>query len=742
VTDASNATRAVAPRIEFDPRHAAGIIAPSCAVSERQASGAIELLLDGKAMPFIARYRKERTGGLDEVQLRAVEDALTAHRALVDRKNVVLATIAGQGKLDAPLERRIRELDDRRQLEDLYLPYRPKRKTRASVARERGLGRLAAIIGRQKPLEEPIDRLLERYVDAAKDVPDRTAALAGACDILAEQWAERADIRAWLRAEVGRGVIRSAKKRGAVDADGRFASYLDFREPIRRLAGHRFLAMRRGVDCGVLRIGIEVDRERAVGALQRRLLPQPRFELHGRLREAVEDCFGRLLFPSIEGEVLAEIGARADEEAIAVFASNLGDLLLQAPAGARVVAGIDPGFRTGCKVAVVDGTGRLLDKTTIYPTPPRSDTVGAGETLQRMVERHGVDLVAIGNGTASRETAAFAAGAMREVERAPDRVMVSEAGASVYSASELAGVELSDLDVSERGAVSIARRLQDPLAELVKIEPRSIGVGQYQHDVDQKELERALGRVVESCVNRVGVDLNTASPVLLCHVAGIGPRLAEAIVQHRDRHGRFAARADLSAVPRFGAKAFEQSAGFLRVRDGSQPLDASAVHPESYSVVEAMARSLGLTAAQLIGDAQAVARIDPDTFVDDETGRPTIDDILRELEKPGRDPRRAFEVASFREGVEELADLRPGMQLEGVVTNVTKFGAFVDVGVHQDGLVHVSELDNRWVGDPSEVVTVGQIVQVEVLDVDVARRRIGLSRKRAMSGPSGRKESR
>jgi uncharacterized protein len=491
--------------------------------------------------------------------------------------------------------------------------------------------------------------------------------------------------------------------------------------------------MQRGEAEGVLKVGVEVDEQRALTVLLPRLAPNPRLLFYRRLKEAVADCYSRLSFPSVESAVLAEKKEQADDEAIAVFAKNLRELLLAPPAGARVVLGIDPGFRTGCKVAVVDATGKFLEHATVYPTPPHNKTQEAAKTLLDLVRRHRVDLIAIGNGTASRETDAFVAETLRACEAKVVKVLVNEAGASVYSASEVARQEYPDLDVTVRGAISIAHRLQDPLAELVKIDPKSIGVGQYQHDVHQTLLRKALDREVQSCVNQVGVDVNTASASLLSYVAGLGPKLAESICKRRDEHGPFTSRQGLLKVPRLGAKAFQQCAGFLRVRDGKEPLDSSAVHPESYYIVEKMAQSLSVHARELLANAPRLRQLDPAQFVDEKTGLPTVRDILAELEKPGRDPRREFRVAKFVEGVNEISDLKPGMRLEGVVTNVTHFGAFVDVGVHQDGLIHISELDRKFVSDPTQILAVGDIVQVKVLQVDPQRSRIALSRKQAMN---------
>lgn len=716
----------------FDSQAALADIAGACQVPPAQVAPTLELLTAGNTIPFIARYRKERTGGLDEVALRAIEDALVYFKDLHERKDTVLRTIAEQGKLDDTLRRQILDCKDKKVLEEIYLPYKPKRRTRATIARERGLGPLAELLARQQNPRGSRAETLRPFIDPAKDVPDESAALAGACDILAEQWADDPAQRAWLGEQVQRGTLSSQVKRDWKDKPSKFEMYYDHREPLARAPSHRFLAMLRGESEGVLRVGVEVEREPTVQRLTGRLVKNPSFVFRNELVGAVADCYDRLLFPAVESAALGELKERAEEEAIQVFSQNLRELLLAPPAGPRAVLAIDPGFRTGCKVAVVDATGKFLANTTIYPTPPANRKQDAACALWELIDRHGVELIAVGTGTASRETDAFLAEMLAGRAGCKlTKVAVNESGASIYSASELAAAEFPDLDLTVRGAISIARRLQDPLAELVKIDPKSIGVGQYQHDVNQAKLRRALDREVESCVNRVGVDVNTASASLLAYVAGIGPKLAQGILDHRNAHGPFASRKALLKVPRLGAKAFEQAAGFLRVRGGDQPLDNSAVHPESYYVVERMAAALGVPAGQLVGNKALVRRIDPRGYVDQKVGLPTVEDILDELEKPGRDPRREFRVATFAEGVHDLADLREGMVLEGVVTNVTRFGAFVDIGVHQDGLIHVSELANDFVRDPAEVVAVGDIVRVKVLQVDSERRRIGLSRKQA-----------
>ncbi|WP_164100688.1 Tex family protein [Candidatus Laterigemmans baculatus] len=718
----------------FDLQATAAEIAGGLQVDVAQVLATIELLDEGNTLPFIARYRKEATRGLDEIALRVIEDQLAKARELADRKATILSTIEAAGQLTPELRRQIQQCSVRAELEDLYLPFKPKRRSRATAARERGLQPLADLLLAQRPLRESKQfgqskqEVLRRFVDPEKEVPDEAAALAGACDIVAETWASEPATRSWMVEQVRRGQIVSRVKRGKNDPSSKFAMYFDHSERAARVASHRLLAMKRGEAEGILNVSFAVD-ESTLRQLQGRLLSNPQFEFAAEMRSTVEDCFNRLLLPGASSAVLDELSEAAEEEAIGVFAKNLRELLLAPPAGPNVTMGIDPGFRTGCKVAVVDGTGKVLAHTTIYPTPPRSDAAGAGKTLIELIQRYHVRMIAIGNGTASRETDAFVTALVREHALEVTKAIVSESGASIYSASELAVAEYPDLDVTVRGAISIAHRLQDPLAELVKLDPKSIGVGQYQHDVNQTRLRKSLEREVQSCVNAVGVDLNMASAPLLAQVAGIGPKLAERVVAFRDSEGRFGSRKQILKVPKFGQKAFRQAAGFLRVADGIQPLDNSAVHPESYHIVERMAKSLGIPAAQLIGNASAASKLNPSDFVDDSAGLPTIRDILAELAKPGRDPRREFKVASFTEGVSEIGDLQTGMILEGVVTNVTRFGAFVDVGVHQDGLVHISELADRYIQDPSEVVAVGDVFRVKVLEVDIPRRRIALSRK-------------
>ncbi|APZ91408.1 Tex family protein [Fuerstiella marisgermanici] len=714
----------------FDLSKIVAAIAAELNVSVEQVHSAVQLLEDGNTLPFIARYRKEATRGLDELQLRKIQDALAKAHELADRRKTILKTIEESGQLTPALKQQILDCDDKQRLEDIYLPFKPKRKTRASAAREKGLQPLADLLLAQRRLNEPVGQLLQRFVSADKGVTNADEALAGACDIVAEVWSEKPDLRQWMHERAARGRMTSTVKRGKKEAGGSFETYFDHNERIDRMPSHRFLAMKRGESEGVLRLAIELDEDYVLPRLQSRLIQNTNFEFADALQNTVVDCYKRLLQPAAESAMLQQLKAKADEEAIAVFASNVRELLLAAPAGPHVTIGIDPGFRTGCKVAVVDRTGRFLENATIFPTPPRSDTAGAASTLLSLIQKYDATMIAIGNGTASRETDAFVAGVLKDNDLQITKVVVSEAGASVYSASELAAKEFPDLDLTVRGAISIAHRLQDPLAELVKIDPKAVGVGQYQHDVNQNQLQRSLDREVESCVSSVGVDVNMASAPLLSYVPGIGPAVAKNIVKRRDESGAFRSRSELLKVPKLGAKAFEQCAGFLRIRDGKEPLDNSAVHPESYPVVADMARKLNVTASDLVGNATLVSQLQADQSLKDTLGQFTVKDLLTELARPGRDPRAEFKAVSFAEGVEEISDLAIGMKLEGVVTNVTHFGAFVDIGVHQDGLIHISQLADHFVKDPAQEVSVGDIVHVTVMEIDAPRKRISLSRKR------------
>ena len=692
-----------------------------------QVRAALELLLAGNTIPFVARYRKEATGELDEVQLRDVRDRHEYLAELDERRAAILKSIDEQGKLTPELRAAIDRAETKSALEDLYLPYKPKRRTRAIIAQERGLGPLAERLWSGRATDAELAAEAAGFVDADTGVETADDALAGARDIVAERIAEDASARAFVRDQVrARGVLESRAARGKENEVSKFQDYYDFSGPLKDMPSHRILAVRRGEGEGFLTARIVAPDEELTAYLRRKFADGHRAP--GQMGAAGEDAYRRLISPSVEVEVRMELKTRADEEAIAIFGRNLEALLLQPPAGSRTVLGVDPGFRTGCKLAVVGPTGALLETGVVYLHQEER----AKRDISRIVQQHGVELVAVGNGTASRETDRLAKDAVRDVpaDRRPAVVMVNESGASVYSASDLAREELPELDLTLRSAVSIARRLQDPLAELVKIDPKSIGVGQYQHDVSQTKLKRRLDETVESCVNRVGVELNTASPALLSYVAGIGPTVAQRIVQQRDASGPFRSRAELlKAVSGLGPKTFEQAAGFLRVRGGAHPLDASAVHPERYGLVERIAKDLSVDMTTLVGDEAAVSRIDLRRYVGEGVGLPTLEDIVAELRKPGRDPRDAFEAPAFRDDVQTVADLREGMILQGTVTNVVAFGAFVDVGVHQDGLVHVSHLSDRFVKDPNDAVRVGDRVTVRVMSVDVPRNRIALSMK-------------
>jgi uncharacterized protein len=695
----------------------------------------IELLNEGGTVPFIARYRKEATGNLDEVQIRDIEEKLAYFRDLVARRETILASILEQGKLTDDLKARIEATLDKSELEDLYLPYRPKRRTKATIARERGLEPLAAYLMAQEAGPQPLAELAAGFVNAEKEVNSVDEALEGARHIVAEMLSEDADLRKALRQLMfDEGVIMSRKAMDAVDDQEKFKMYYEYREPVKTIPSHRMLAVRRGESESVLYFLIELALLRPLGVMRARVLRREG-DWTAQLELAIEDAWKRLLNPSIQGELRLELKKRSDTDAIQVFRENLHHLLLAPPAGPISILGIDPGLRTGCKVAVVDETGKFLANDVLYLHTSKGAADGAGKVLEKLLVEHNVRAIAIGNGTASRETDAFVRDFLRE--RRLDNIFsvtVSESGASIYSASDIARQEFPDLDLTVRGAISIARRLQDPLSELVKVDPKSIGVGQYQHDVDQRQLQQSLETVIESCVNRVGVDLNTSSWTLLRYVSGITERTALNIVSYRDEHGQFRSRTELNKVTGIGAKTFEQAAGFLRIRNGENPLDMTAVHPESYGVVEEIARSLDAPVGELIRRPELLAKVDAKQL---SAGTYTLKDILEELKKPGRDPRDKFVAPSFNETVREFADVQPEMVLEGVVTNVTKFGAFVDIGVHQDGLVHVSELSNRFIKDPSEAVKAGQIVKVKVLSADLKSKRIALSMK-ALMGPAQR----
>lgn len=710
-----------------------------------QVRAAVTLLDEGATVPFIARYRKEATGGLDDTQLRDLQEQLIYQRELEERRAAILTALSESGKLTEELERDIWGADTKQRLEDLYLPYKPKRRTRAQIAREAGLEPLAKLLW-EDPLRDP-ETEAEAFVNADKGVADVRAALDGARDILAEIFYENADMLEELREFLWKKAYLVSKvvpEKETDPAAAKYSDYFDYDEPIETVPSHRALAVFRGRQEGLLTVKVLLTEEEEalpVHPCQELIARAHGIKNLGRpadvwLASVVRWCWRVKCLASVEGDLLTRLRERAETEAIGVFGTNLKDLLLAAPAGHKGVIGLDPGIRTGVKVAVISDTGAVLDTTVIYPHEPRRDWEGSIQTLAQLARKYGSKLISIGNGTASRETDKLAGDLIaRHPELGLTKIVVSEAGASVYSASAAAAAELPDLDVSYRGAVSIARRLQNPLAELVKIDPKAIGVGQYQHDVNQLELARKLDAVVEDCVNAVGVDVNTASAALLVRVAGLSSLQAKSIVSWREKNGAFAARKALLDVPRLGPKTFEQAAGFLRIPDAADPLDASGVHPEAYPVVQRIVEKTGLSVNKLIGNHEVLSRLKASDYTDEQFGVPTVTDILKELEKPGRDPRPEFKTAKFQEGVHEIRDLVPGMTLEGVVSNVAAFGAFVDIGVHQDGLVHVSELSDRFVRDPREVVKVGDIVRVRVLDVDVARKRISLSmRSREKTG--------
>lgn len=704
----------------------AKMIGKALGLSERSVTNTLQLIDEGCTIPFISRYRKERTGNLDEVQITAISDAYDKLKEISKRKDTVVKTITEQGKMTDDLQRRIDACWDANELEDIYMPFKPKRRTKAQVAREQGLEPLSLILMMQR--ERNIEAAAQRFVK--EGVKDVAAAIKGAQDIVAEMVSEDERSRQQVRSSFRReAIITSKVVKAKADSEeaAKYSDYFDFSEPLRRCSSHRLLAMRRGENEGILRISISADDEVCLDKLKRQFV-------HGfgpcqaLVGEAVEDAYKRLLKPSIETEFANMSKEKADDEAIGVFAENLRQLLLSAPLGQKRVMGIDPGFRTGCKVVCLDAQGNLLHHEAIFPHPPVNKTSVAAHQVEQMVEKYNIEAIAIGNGTASRETTQF----VKQLQFGHDvkQFVVSEDGASVYSASKTARDEFPDEDVTVRGAVSIGRRLMDPLAELVKIDPKSIGVGQYQHDVDQSKLKKSLDQTVESCVNMVGVNLNTASQHLLTYVSGLGPTLAKNIVEYRKANGAFASRAQLKKVARLGPSAFEQCAGFLRIPGARNPLDNSAVHPESYHIVEQMAKDNHCTVAQLIGDAAKRKAVDIKKYVTDTVGMPTLTDIMAELEKPGRDPREQIEEFEFDKNVTSVDDLVAGMVLPGIVTNITNFGAFVDVGVHQDGLVHVSQLADRYVADPTQVVKLHQHVKVRVVEVDRKRNRISLSMKK------------
>lgn len=711
------------------------IIARELSIRSHQVAATIALLDEGATVPFISRYRKERTGSLDDLAVGTIRDRLQQLRDLDKRRGSILKSIDEQGKLTPELKDKIEKAETMAALEDLYLPYKPKRKTKASVAREKGLEPLADFLWKQGPGDVMSEAA--RFVNEEKGVGSELQAIHGARDIIAERINEDAEARNEVRKLFMReGVISSKVLKGKETAAAKYKDYFEWQESIAKIPSHRLLAIRRGEREMMLLVDIAPDEDEAVSRLERRFLKGNSASAE-HVQGAIKDAYKRLMKPSLETEVRLESKKKADEEAIQVFSENLKQLLLAAPLGQKAVMAVDPGYRTGCKVVCLDKQGKLLAFEAIFPNAPQRETMKAGETIKHLVDQFNIEAIAIGNGTASRETEQF----VRGLGLAANVLItvVSESGASVYSASEAARSEFPDQDVTVRGAVSIGRRLMDPLAELVKIDPKSIGVGQYQHDVDQSALKKSLDDVVMNCVNGVGVELNTASKELLTYVSGLGPQLAENIVQYRDENGPFEQREDLKKVPRLGDKAFEQAAGFLRIRNGNNVLDKSAVHPERYAIVQQMADDLKSNVSQLMNSAELRNKLNLEKYMNVEVGMPTLKDILEELEKPGRDPREAFEVFQFAEGITEITHLSVGMKLPGVVTNITKFGAFVDVGVHQDGLVHVSHLSDRYVSDPNKVVKLQQRVQVIVTEVDVPRMRISLSLK---TDPFGKEPTR
>ena len=707
------------------------LLAQELSLKPVQVKNALELLAEGATVPFIARYRKERTEEMNEIQLRDLSDRFSYLSELEERKSAILSAIAEQGKLTDELKVKITDCLQKNELEDLYLPYRPKRRTRATIAREKGLEPLAKFI---KSLNSPratpmsLDQEGAKYISEEKTVKTVEEALKGASDILAEEVSEKAQLRAYLRDYFMKaGVFISRIKDDYPEGSTKFEMYRDFQIGVKDIAPHNMLALLRGETEGVLNLELSFDEEVVKSYLESQEIHTKIPAVQDFYRGMLKDSFNRLIKVSLIGEVRSDRKTYADVESIKTFETNLRDLLLSPPAGMKPTLAIDPGFRTGCKVAVLDQTGKFLEYQAVFPHQAAEQRSQAARTIKNLIQKHNIELIAIGNGTAGRETDEFIFEVLKTMERKPIKVVVNESGASIYSASEVAIAEFPDLDITVRGAISIGRRLQDSLAELVKIDPKSIGVGQYQHDVDQKLLKKKLDETVESCVNYVGVDLNTASIELLAFVSGITPTVAKNIITYRNEHGAFKNRRLLLKVPKLGAKAFEQAAGFLRIRHSDNPLDNTAVHPESYSVVEAIAADLDVPLGQIAQAAQRFKSMALHKYVTDKVGEPTLRDIIRELEKPGRDPRAEFKYATFKEGIKEITDLKVGMELEGIVTNVANFGAFVDVGVHQDGLVHISQLADRFVDDPKQVVKVGQVVKVRVLEVNEKLKRISLS---------------
>jgi len=701
----------------------------------------VGLLNEGNTVPFIARYRKEATGSLDEVAIRAIEDRMTYFKELLERRETVLKTVDKQGKLSPELKARIVATWSKTELEDLYLPYKPKKRTKATDAKERGLEPLLDGLLADESGADPLMLAASYVKEDQEGLKTPSQCVEGAGHILAERLAEDVDVRTWLREEfyehgVLQATLRDERKDGQEAL--RFKSYWDFKEPIKKMPAHRILAVRRGEKEEILSVKLLVDRERLVTQLVFRVQVNPQSSYRKLLHEVCGDAFDRLLAPTLETDVRVEAKKKADVEAIKVFQTNLDHLLLAPPAGQMCTLGVDPGIRTGCKLAIINRLGQFMETATIYPLEPKRDFEGSRLVLEQLAKKYPLEAIAVGNGTGGRETESFIRQWLKDTDRqGVICISVSEAGASVYSASDVAREEFPEQDVTVRGAISIARRFQDPLAELVKVEPKSIGVGQYQHDVNQTALKKSLDEVVESCVNRVGVDLNSASYKLLAYVAGIGETLAKNIIHHRFEHGAFKKREQLMEVPRFGEKAFQQAAGFLRIRDGENPLDSSAVHPEAYPIVQRICQLVGKTLPELVGNEAVLGGLEPKLFVDERFGVETVTDIIAELRKPGRDPRQGFEAVQFMDGVHKPSDLEAGMELQGIVTNVTDFGAFVDVGVHQDGLVHLSEISHTYIKNPADALTVGQAVKVKVLNVDLQAKRISLSIKALHAAPAG-----
>ncbi|WP_013320388.1 Tex family protein [Gloeothece verrucosa] len=713
----------------------AQILATELSLRPQQVSNALELLAEGATIPFIARYRKEKTGSLDETQLRTISERYTYITELEDRKKVILEAIAAQNKLTDELKNKIESCLQKNELEDLYLPYKPKRRTRATIAKEQGLEPLAELIkSLNYPASKPVSLREEaaKYINEEKGIKTEEEALNGASDILAEEVSEKANLRAYLRDYLMKeGLFISRIKDEHPEGSTKYEMYRNFQAAVKKIAPHNILALFRGESEGILAVDLDFDEAFVQSYLESQEIKTKISEVREFYQKMLKDAFNRLIKSSLIREVRSDRKTWADLESIKTFEANLRNLLLSPPAGMKPTMAIDPGFRTGCKVAILSETGKFLDYQAIFPHTGDRGRSEAAITVKKLIEKYQIELIAIGNGTASRETDQFITEVLKSLDKKPVKVIVNESGASIYSASDTAREEFPDLDVTVRGAISIGRRLQDPLAELVKIDPKSIGVGQYQHDVEQKLLKKKLEETVESCVNYVGVDLNTASKQLLIFVSGITPSVANNIVEYRNKNGAFKNRKELLKVAKLGPKAFEQAAGFLRIRGGDNPLDNTAVHPESYKVVEAIAASLGVPLKKITEVSSRIQSLDLKQFVTDTIGIPTLKDVIQELEKPGRDPREQFQYASFKEGIMEISDLKEGMELEGIVTNVVNFGAFVDVGVHQDGLVHISQLADHFVSDPNQVVKVGQVVKVRVMEVNEKLKRIGLSMKAA-----------